>query len=487
MSFLSFGGKHAKASVRQKMAQKRSVVCDTTETEIVSLPKRQCATPVPLVDVITDTLPLVRSSKLAPVTKTKEALLQKGPTPWCDNTAFEPLVLDDVLLYPTKTKEDLFRWMQSQLLRPCKDSKAIVFLKGPAGSCKRTLVRVAARTCGVPCEEPPCLRLRDVTHALSKNVCTRAFCLDRTRAVERRVWLFSGLDGLLSAADGDTAASDVMDFYDLVSALHAMGASCPPIVFTATSSEHLRMRELRSSPFVFKLYSNTLDYKKSQVFQKLSVVARRACIVANVSTTFADMALSCFDGDMKRLMTLLELSSRGLLGDSMSLTTSLVSKDEVLVLNLNDAFQACKFILQPTSVLSEDALSTLFDKFSLLGGLLRENACLSLRNIGDHVHDLADIAEVWSNIDVCDATYWQHPALSDSMHLVAVKKLRDYRTRCGCSDIPFMLPLPMEAAPNVELLQNACFALCKPVVRSPCATGLARIEEAELFHLKKNI
>jgi hypothetical protein len=483
MSFLSFGGKHAKASLRQKLAQKRSS-CDTVETQppLVCSPKKQFV-PEPKETAVAATS-AVLPVKAPVIAKTVPDRI--GLVPWCDCTLFEPIVLDDVLVYPSKTKEELFRWMRTRLSHPSKESRSIVFIRGPTGSCKRTLVRVAARTCGVPCEEPSCFRLRDIIDALSKNVCTRALCLDRTRVVEKRVWLFSGLDGWLSSAAGDTAAADVLDFYDLLSTLNAMGTSCPPIVFTAVSSDHARMRELRGLSCVLKLFSNALDFKKSRVFQEVSVVARRVCVVANVSTSFADIAMAAFDGDMKRLMTLLEMSSRGLLGDTTCPSSSLVSKDEVLVLNLNDAFQACKFILQPTSVLSADALGVLFDKFSLLGGLLRENACLGMKNVSDNVDELADIAEIWSTIDVCDTTYWQHPALADSMHLAAVKKLRDYRTRSGWSDSGGMLQLPLKSEPNKELLQDACFALSKPLVRSPCASGLALIEQLEVLNLKKN-
>ncbi len=484
MSFLSLGGKHARASLRNKAAASRQKRTTDDLKDVPCQPPRSSRQESPAVSAVTLEAPVAAST----VTSLFKPVLSKphgtndGGVPWCDDRRFEPIVLDDVLMNPPKVKEDLFRWMRSRLFEPSKEVKSMLFLRGPSGSCKSTAVRVAARTCGVPCEEPPCFRLRDVMDALTRNVCTRALSLDRSQIVTKRVWLFAGIDGWLSGAGGDTAASDVLAFYVLLSALNAMGPACPPIVFTGCASDHPRMRELRTLAYVNKLFCNGLDVKRPRIMHDVAVAARRVCVAAGAPTCFADAALAAFNGDMKHLMTNLELAARGLITNSS--VVAITAKDEVLCINVNDAFQACKFLMQPSILLSADSLAVLFDKYALLPGLLRENGTAGLTDTEETMVALADLADTWSTIDVCEATYWQHPSLTDAMNLVAVKTLRDARAHSATkADVSFMLQLPQKARQNHEILQDACASLHKPAVSTACSTGLARIEEFEVLTL----
>jgi hypothetical protein len=330
-------------------------------------------------------------------------------------------------LFPEKVKQGLTEWVQHRLARGAGPKLAL--LSGPSGCGKATFVRTLARVLGLQVMEPDILSLVDLTAAVQEDVCTGAFQLGRkSKAVPKRLWLFSGIDGYFKGSAGTSTDSSRTSVRQMLDVLTHAGLSLPPIVFTLHDFDGASLQLLRTSDLTVQFQAARPDCTNVAQRALCMKIVVRVCAVAN-QTVHTDAVtaevMKTFDGDLKQMMLRAEFALRACVKNQRT-TADFGDKDYELV----DPFDTARLVYTRKTELQPEFLADVFDRYAIMETLLQLNYLAGVSGVPKQdagtMSAVAACADAWSTYAVMDS-HWNVPQLRDIGRVHALQTCRHYR------------------------------------------------------------
>ncbi len=309
--------------------------------------------------------------------------------PWSECAALEPATVADVLIMPPHVKTDVCNWVRNRLAGG--RGPTALFLSGPGGCGKRTLIKTVARALGAECVEPHVLTLDDVYAAvvgISLPFCTG----DRPPP---RVFLFTGVDGFMDSCDA-TAKTAGPTLARLLEYLADRSLRAPPCVFTVQGYSGRTGRAIRTSAAVDRMACYRIAaWAAGGVSRLLSDI----CGMARVPD-MAPQIMTGFDGDIKQALLRLELAIRS---RALMMNVHATSKDTEVV----DAFEGARIILNTDAPTHFDNMAEIFHRFGQhqMDTILQCNYLEGMSSM----REAAAAAHAWSTYAGC---VFKHPAMA---------------------------------------------------------------------------
>ena len=335
--------------------------------------------------------PMLPPPMPSPMLQPTPPLLFYRAIPWTEDIALEPAAVADVLVQPPAVKNAVYDWIKGRMDGRTPQG-GILFLSGPGGCGKRTLVRTVAHTLGAECVEPPALTLEEVYDAimdislpLHLGVATK----------QPRVFLFTGIDGYLSPCDGAAAQTASTLSRILAHFENARNAEAPPVVCTVQGYPGRAGWAIRSSPAVHRLACRRIEPWNTAARAGVSRVLANVCGMARVPN-MAAMIMAGFDGDLKQALLRLEFAIRS----HSNLRPELTSKDTEVM----DAFEAVQLLLTPAKRTPFDNVAEIFQRFTNMETVAHSNYQDEL-----DVWQTATAAAAWS---MYATSVFRHPAIA---------------------------------------------------------------------------
>ena len=333
---------------------------------------------------------------------------------WSDSALLNPGSVGEVLVTPDCTKQEALAWIKGRLDNTVGSQRALL-LSGPSGCGKCTLVRTICRVLGVQCIEPETLSMGDVLDAVLENASTSKFSLS-SEVPRPRVFLFSGIDGFMSASAETSDNAGAGDLTKLLSHLSFCGPGMPPIVFTVHDLEGKVGWKLRACPFMKILPCYRIDptkYTDKYLAEGLARVLERVCYLSG-HRNISSQVLNSFDGDIKQAILRTELAIRS------RVTCQHTNKD----MELTDGFESARLLMNKKDIAFDD-MDGVYRKFHGTEIVLHSNyICANVDMMSN-----AYAADAWSVFDLS-------PHYSRFSAGVLVMSLRIARSK---------VPLPLSA------------------------------------------
>ncbi len=368
--------------------------------------------------------PLLEQAKPKPAPPRPSFLLLDSVVSWSELRQLEPASVQAAVLFPEKIKQGLTQWVQHRLARGAGPKLAL--LSGPSGCGKSTFVRTVARVLGLQVMEPDILSLLDLVAAVQEDVCTGTFQLGRTsKAVPKRLWLFSGIDGYFKGSAGTSTDSSRASVRQMLDVLTHASLGLPPIVFTLHDFEGPSLQVLRTSDETVQFQASRPDCLNVSQRALCMKIVSRVCAVAN-QTVHTDAVtaevMKTFDGDLKQLMLRTEFALRACVKKQKT-TADFGDKDYELV----DPFDTARLVYTGKTELQPEFLADVFDRYTLMETLLQLNYLAGVKQdaVGT-MSAVAACADAWSTYAVMDA-HWNVPQLRDIGRVHTLQTCRHYR------------------------------------------------------------
>jgi len=415
---LRLGGKHSVGALARSSAPPPSKKAKATSLKEGKLPLAREPTPV------RDPVPVALVPQVVP------ALPAPAPRDnmisWMELPLLEPQTVEDAVLFPLRTKSEMSEWVAKRLGRSDK-TRPLAILAGPSGCGKRTLVRTLAKAFRLECCEPEVHRVQDLVQALEENAMTTKFTMGHPGLSRRRVWLFTGVDGLFKASAETSSDAGPSSLRRVFASLAVLGPACPLVIFTVHDFDGQSMNVLRKATIAQLFTAQRPDPARASQVALVRTAARRVCLAASVDAAIADRVMSTFDGDLKQMMLRLEMAVRG----HTPLLFSLTQKDT----EVSDAFEAARLLFRLSARLDTgDILEDLFDKFGLVEPLAYGSQFLGMEGRTGSVDAMAACADAWSFLGLCNR-HWCEPKLRDLGRIHCLLTLRHQRRQLGLSSV----------------------------------------------------
>ena len=177
-----------------------------------------------------------------------------GRPVWYEDPRLGPGCPAELTRPQQKAYRELESWMQGRCAR-APSGPRICILSGPVGAGKRMLAHVAATQCGRQCIAPETYHLSDIVRIIERDAGSRALHMPGTRKINM-AWLFTSLDGCIRADEACSTVSpaDTARLLEqMITAVDAHGAACPPIVFTLHEFYGRGLQALKKKRDVLKI------------------------------------------------------------------------------------------------------------------------------------------------------------------------------------------------------------------------------------------
>ena len=361
-----------------------------------------CADPAPA------DMPSFPSRSIQSIRSTQRLLQYQEP--WSECVDMQPTAVADVLVVPAHVKGELVAWMRTRLAGG--QGRTALFLSGPGGCGKRTLVRTVAHALGAECVEPHVLTLEDVYAAVMDI--SLPFTLGSRQAP--RVFLFAGVDGFMTTCDA-TAKTAGPTLDKLLAYIQRRNLHAPPCVFTVQGYPGRTGRAIRTSPAVDRLACYRIEPSRHRA--ETAGVGRVLSFVCGLARVpdLGPMIMAGFDGDIKQALLRLELAIRC---GSSSLCVATTSKDTEVA----DAFDGARIILNTDACTRFDNLADIALRFGNMETVLRSTYLEGV----DSIHDAAAAAVAWS---AYAGSVFRHPALAAGTLALGLRFARGVPLRLG--------------------------------------------------------
>lgn len=232
---------------------------------------------------------------------------------------FGPARVADVAC-PLSVRTAVVEWLSRRLKTPALEPKTILVLHGPCGCGKRALVRVASAACNAECIEGDDASAERSQLANVVHVCERVLpscALPRslfaatspefaaTRPPDKKVYLFCGLDGMMSSSSSGASSSKTSRrstnpnsdeaLLAQVTAL-ANNARCAPLVFTVQDFGTDALRKLRAHPRVHVVYMSAVTREAA------TRAVERLAATQGWPSSAVVAAMDAFAGDLRQAL-----------------------------------------------------------------------------------------------------------------------------------------------------------------------------------------
>lgn len=198
---------------------------------------------------------------------------------WC--ALYRPMQAEHAVLQPETARVAVERWLRRRLTDGDPKGPKVLVFKGPTGCGKASFVRAVSSSLGCEVEEPEGVdTFSKLLTIVREGACAHTLSLgaDAACASQRRVWLFSGIDGY--AEDGgpetepETKAkhrkkTDVLErLLDLIKSSFSLRKSgrasvtMAPLVFTLQDFSNKTVRRLQNLEAVLYVNAGPLDREK---------------------------------------------------------------------------------------------------------------------------------------------------------------------------------------------------------------------------------